>query len=121
MEFKHVLKKLIVEKGCPQYELAKYVGVKPNTVCDWIKKGTSPKVPHLKKMAEFFNISLDYLITGDNYKNYTLSENEKDMLNLYRKLPQDEQLKQIGRLETLIDIQEEKKKLMQPLEEKNVG
>lgn len=121
MEFKHILKGLIVEKGCTQRELAEYVGVKPNTVCDWIRKGTSPKVEHIKRIATFFDISYDYLFTGNFDDVSRLSNDEKAMLKLYRKLSKDERLKQIGRLETLFDIQEEKQAEETFLKEKNVG
>lgn len=56
--------KLLDKQGKKQGELAIFAGVKPNTVSDWINKGNSPKVEHLCRIAEFFDVSLDFLITG---------------------------------------------------------
>lgn len=55
---------LLKKQGKKQSELAAFVGVKPNTVSDWIKKGNSPKIEHLCRIADFFDVSLDFLITG---------------------------------------------------------
>lgn len=58
------LKMLFKTHNKKQNELAEFVGVKPNTVSDWINKGSSPKLEHLCRISEFFNVSLDFLIAG---------------------------------------------------------
>lgn len=120
MAFKDILKRLIEEKGCTQKEFAKYIGVRPNTVTDWLgKKGTSPKVEYLYKMTKFFNVSFDYLFTGeDNFAK--LSTDEEEMLSLYRQLPHNDRLKQIGRLENIVETYAQENAISQH-EEKNVG
>lgn len=65
MEFKQRLKKIISESGQKQKDLAEYVGVKQSTVSDWINKGTSPKIENIYKIVEFFNITFEYLFTGE--------------------------------------------------------
>ena len=54
-----------VETHHNQAELARFVGVKPNTVSDWINKETSLKVEHLYRIADFFSVSFNYLFTGE--------------------------------------------------------
>ncbi|WFD12248.1 helix-turn-helix domain-containing protein [Tepidibacter hydrothermalis] len=58
------LKMLLKKHNKKQSELASFVGVKPNTVSDWINKGSSPKLDHLCRISEFFNVSLDFLLLG---------------------------------------------------------
>ncbi|MGN1411648.1 MAG: helix-turn-helix domain-containing protein [Oscillospiraceae bacterium] len=120
MAFKDILKLLIEQKGCTQREFAEYVGVRPNTVSDWLgKKGTSPKVEYLYKMTKFFNVSFDYLFTGKESFS-KLSTDEEEMLSLYRQLSHDDKLKQIGRLENIVETYAEEKAQSQD-KEKNVG
>jgi transcriptional regulator with XRE-family HTH domain len=99
-DFSYRLKCLLAEKKVSQKELAQHIGVKPNTICDWIKKGTSPKVRQLYAMAEFFEVSFDYLFTGrHDIRNplvEELTEDEKELLTYFRKLPEREKYVQIG-------------------------
>ncbi len=62
--FVNNLKTLLSTQNKKQSQLADFVGVKPNTVSDWINKGSSPKIEHLCRISEFFNVSLDFLLTG---------------------------------------------------------
>lgn len=87
------LKELILAKGCTQKELAKFVGVKPNTVSDWLRKGNSPKIKHIMKIVEYFEVSYDYLFTGKDSilerkpNTYDLDENEMELVDSFRRLP----------------------------------
>lgn len=74
MNFRQRIADLLVEKKRTQADLARYVGVKPNTVSDWINKGTSPKIEHIYLIAEFFSVSFDYLFDGrENHNSITKS------------------------------------------------
>ena len=72
MNFNQRIAYLLGEKKCSQADLAKSVGVKPNTVSDWINKGTSPKIEHIYKIANYFNVSFDYLFSY-SVRAYSLS------------------------------------------------
>lgn len=106
MNFKERLKSLISKKGCTQKSLADYVGVKPNTVSDWVNKGTSPKIEHIYLIAQFFEVSFNYLFAGkesiinDNCLE-VISNVELEMISYFRKLPQKEQYIELGRLQTI--------------------
>ena len=75
MNFNQRIAYLLGEKKCSQADLAKSVGVKPNTVSDWINKGTSPKVEHMYKIANYFDVSFDYLFYGRENSNSILNSN----------------------------------------------
>jgi transcriptional regulator with XRE-family HTH domain len=48
--------------GLKQTELAKIIGVSKQAVCDWEKGRRIPNRKHIKKLAETFETSIDYLI-----------------------------------------------------------
>ncbi|MGN0677861.1 MAG: helix-turn-helix transcriptional regulator [Ruminococcus sp.] len=75
MNFNQRIAYLLKEKKCSQADLAKSVGVKPNTVSDWINKGTSPKVEHIYAIAQYFDVSIDYLFYGKENSNSILNSN----------------------------------------------
>jgi len=74
VRFQQILTDLLVEKHHTQAELARFVGVKPNTVSDWIKKGTSPKIEHIYMIAQFFCVSFDYLFMGQDNNQSNISQ-----------------------------------------------
>ena len=56
------LRNMMDEGGIGNTELGAYVGVGKSAVTAW-KKGTSqPNIDRLEKIAEFFHVSIDYLI-----------------------------------------------------------
>ena len=61
MEFGKLLKKLREKEGISQRELAKELGVGKTTVSVWESGLTEPNMTSLKKLSEFFNISIDEL------------------------------------------------------------
>lgn len=49
-------------KGHTQKEIAELCGVKPQSVSLWLNGSTRPDILYLAKIAEFFNVSTDYLL-----------------------------------------------------------
>lgn len=68
----------------------------------------SPSIDKIISLSNFLNVSIDYLVNGDKSDcsitkvNVTSSE-EAEMLNLFKQLPEKERLKEIGRLELLVE------------------
>jgi len=75
VNFNQRIANLLKEKKCSQSDLAKFVGVKPNTVSDWINKETSPKIEHIYKIAQYFNVSTDYLFYGKDNTGHISNSN----------------------------------------------
>lgn len=59
------LARLLAAKGVSQSELARFVGVSPQSVQLWVKDGTTPKDDKLEKCAMFFGITPSALKFGD--------------------------------------------------------
>lgn len=79
--FSNKLKELLIIQQKKQNELAEFVGVKPNTVSDWINKGTSPKIDHLIKIKEYFNTTFDYLLLGEDQAKFSNISNSAIVQN----------------------------------------
>lgn len=86
-----------------QKELTKYLGLNSVAFSEW-KSGKSKSYrKYLIEIAEFFNVSIDYLVygKGKNASMEHLSENEQEMLDVFSKFDPIEQAKLIGKLEGL--------------------
>lgn len=51
-----------VRLGLTQQDLADFLGVKRETVGRWENGTIAPKVENIKKMADFFKCSTDYIL-----------------------------------------------------------
>lgn len=56
------IKKLMDEYGLNQVKLAEKVGVKQNTISSWLSGKKEPSIRSLWLLADFFEVSTDYLI-----------------------------------------------------------
>lgn len=64
MDFFHRLYKLRRQAGLSQEELANLVGVTRQAVQKWEAGASRPDMDNLAALANYFNVSLDYLVTG---------------------------------------------------------
>ena len=69
-----VLKELIKGKGITQTALARNLKMKPQTVAMYCSGKSYPEFRTLIKIAEFFDVSLDYLVTGERVENQTVRQ-----------------------------------------------
>lgn len=60
------LRSLMSAKNITQVELSKAISVNQSTVCSWLSGKKSPKISTLYKIADFFNVSIDYIIGRKN-------------------------------------------------------
>ena len=73
--------KLLNEKGVTAYKVGKATGIAGSTFTDWKNGRSVPKQEKLQKIADFFGVSLDYLMTGkDSQINYLYSNENTDLL-----------------------------------------
>lgn len=61
------------------------------TISRWSK--SSPNTDKLARVADFFHVSLDYLLgkTENPLNESTLTKGEKDLLELFRLIPEEQQ------------------------------
>ena len=75
------------QQGKKQREMAEYTGIPTSTISAWNKKNTNPSAESLSIIADFLEVSLEYLVTGKEKSSFTeLSEDEQRLLNMYNLL-----------------------------------
>lgn len=88
--------KIMESKQITVYRMEKDIGIRQTTFISW-KKGSQPPADKLLKIAQYLEVTPNEIFGYENSIN--LNENELEMLELFRKLPEREQIKFIGRLE----------------------
>lgn len=86
---------LLKLQGKKESELCKFIGINQSTLATWKKRNTEPPASLIYKMAEFFNVSTDYLLTGKEATEKGLSI---DTALLLADLQFDEQFLEIAKM-----------------------
>ena len=87
-------------------QLTKELGISNSSFTDWGKGKGFPSVETLTKFADYFHVSLDYLVYGR--ERFVLkqldfsSQDEKELLEKFHILPQEHQAKLFGYIEGLL-------------------
>lgn len=105
---------LLDKKGTSAYALCQHLGIGTSTVNNWKLRNTDPPTKYLVPICEFLDCSLEYLLTGQEAKKAPvpeISENGREMLELFNQLPDRDQLLLIGRLREMVSpmLETEKK------------
>lgn len=80
-----IFEQLLQKYGVSSYKVAKETGVTQSTLSDWKRGRSTPKSENMKKLADYFGVSIDYLMTGkdDSEKEPKLNlKDEKDIKNI---------------------------------------
>lgn len=56
------LTSLMNEERISQAELARLVGISQSAVCNWLNGKKEPSIDSLWRLADFFDVSVDYII-----------------------------------------------------------
>lgn len=108
MTFSDRLDLLLTEKKETRTHLAEVIGITNQSFSDWKKRGTIPSADIVLKIANYFNVSIDWLISGNKTNEVThedatfifklrqLSEKDKNtVLGLIDLLHNQEQFEKI--------------------------
>lgn len=78
--------KLKESKGINDFAVSKATGIAPASISDWKNGRTELKLDKLQKIADYFEVSIDYLITGkdtekvsDSGEKYYFSDETAEM------------------------------------------
>ena len=61
------IKDLMMTERLSQYALAKSINVSQSTICNLLNGKKEPSVESLWKLADFFDVSVDYIIGRKNF------------------------------------------------------
>lgn len=88
---------LLKKHNTTPYKVSKDTGISQTTLSAWKNGISTPKADKLKKIADYFNVSVDYLMGNEQKKEpegeipFELTEEEYKLLKLYRKSTPEEQ------------------------------
>lgn len=107
MNFAERLDELMAETKMNSLRLSKEIGGSDRVIGAWRKGEYEPKLESLIRLADFFNVSLDYLAGRSDVREMSIkkepaleiSENGQELLEIYNQLPEREQLLLLGRLQ----------------------
>lgn len=103
---------LIEQHGITRNKLVNDVGLAKNTFGNWISRGTSPSGDDLSKIADYFHVSVDYLLDRSTPSNSSAQNDPQEtrLLSLFRALNpagQDYILKQAVFASQQVDYKQE--------------
>lgn len=98
------LKEIRENKKMTQRELAKLCNITPTTYNAYETKGVEPTIETLIKMANIFNVSLDYLCGNDTgFLLPPITKPQEEAIKILLKLPNNAFYIELGRLITLAE------------------
>lgn len=60
-----VFEQLLQKYGVTTYKVAKETGISQTTFSNWKSGRSNPKIDAMQKIADYFGVTLDYLMTGN--------------------------------------------------------
>lgn len=87
--FRQRLRDLLDARGITPTDFARTTDLSPGTVCRWLYERT-PDIAAAKIIADYFDVSIDWLIGRESERYSDMPENLKAIINAYQKAsPQD--------------------------------
>ena len=60
-----IFEQLLQMYNVTPYKVSKETGVTQSTLSDWKRGRSTPKSDNMKKIADYFGVTVDYLMTGE--------------------------------------------------------
>ena len=60
-----IFEQLLQKFGVTAYKVSKATGVTQSTLSDWKRGRSTPKTDNMKKIADYFGVTVDYLMNGE--------------------------------------------------------
>lgn len=80
---------LLAQKGVTPYRVYKETGVPQSSLSEWKRGNSMPKIDKIQRLAEYFGVTVDYLLTGESSgKNGTPILTKKDERDISKRLDQ---------------------------------
>ena len=80
-----IFEQLLQKFNITPYKISKDTGVTQTTLSNWKNGKSTPSTANMQKIADYFNVSIDYLMTGqestDNKRSEFNARDERDIKN----------------------------------------
>lgn len=87
-----IFSKLLQTYGVTPYKVSKETGVSQSTLSDWKLGKITPKSDTMKKIADYFGVTVDYLMTGKEIEEKEPQLKPKDEKDIKEIIANTEQL-----------------------------
>lgn len=95
-------------RGFSPTSILQKLNISTSKLTAW-KNGSMPNASFVVLIAEFFNVSTDYLLTGkEKISSLELTENEQRIIDIFKSLTETQQGQVIERAEMLSESNEDK-------------
>lgn len=89
MLFGDILQELLEKREITQKQLAEHLNMAPSTISNYVQYSREPDFETLRQLADFFDVSIDYLLDHRTKKANDRSEDE--LLTAYRSMTPEQQ------------------------------
>lgn len=96
MQIIEMLEKIMKDKNITAYQMEKDIGISQTTFSNW-KRGRQPSVDKIQIIIPYLGVTPNEVFGYQTEAE--LNENEKELLEHFKKLPEREQIKFIARVE----------------------
>ncbi|MEY8355415.1 helix-turn-helix transcriptional regulator [Lachnospiraceae bacterium 54-53] len=101
MEFTEKILQIMDKRGITAYEICKNLNISNTTFSSW-KKGSKPSIDKAVEILRYLQLSADEIFEIKNSK-VLQSEDEAKLLEYFRCLTERDKIKELTRLETIIE------------------
>lgn len=113
------MKDIISKEGLKPKQVTAVLGISNSSFTDWSKGKGSPSINTLAKFADYFHVSLDYLVHGEDFSDSRIldfsNQKDKELLEKFHQLNPELQAKLLcyidGMLAVLSTEEDENKRL----------
>ncbi len=88
MKFGEILRELLEERDISQKEAAEDLNLAASTFGNYVRSVREPDCETLKRIADYFEVSIDYLL--DHHTDVSKTHAEERLLQIFHNLPQKE-------------------------------
>ena len=78
---------IMQDKKISQTDIAEVLKINKSVVSNWKRRDCDPPAESITKICEYYNIDINYIMTG--LSNTELQQDEQELLDLYRAADQD--------------------------------
>lgn len=87
-----IFEELLQKHGVSTYKVSKDTGIAQSVFSSWKNGISTPKQDKMQKIADYFEVSLEYLMTGEETKGYYLNE---ETAKLAQEMFEDEDMRSL--------------------------
>lgn len=87
-----IFEKLRNERHLKNSDISRAIeGISNSTLSDWKRGESTPKQDKMQRIADFFGVSLTYLMTGEEQEPMAFEDKHLELIELYEKMNKEQQ------------------------------